>query len=197
MRASIGLGILVVIPEGIAVRSKQGLAAAVAVAIAFAMIGCVKVNTSTTFTEQLLSEDSAVKTVNGSLHYYPTTSIDGEGLAVTLKADEQCRTVVTPTFRKTAHHVREVDDASKSSMFSRPKYLVLYAAAALASGAVLYFGADSIASGDPNSNPSDYRTYGLVLGGFGAAITSVVVVDQIRLRDTDEDLGTVSHDPKV
>lgn len=159
--------------------------------------GCVKVNTSTTFTEQFVGEESAVKTVEGSLQYHPTAKVVGESLSVTLKADEQCKTLVTPSFRKTAHHVREIDDASKSSLFSRPRYLVLYAAAALASGAILYFGADSIASGNPDSDPSDYRAYGLILGGFGAAITTVVIADQIRLRDSDEDLGNVRHDPKV
>lgn len=165
--------------------------------LAAVLIGCVKVNTSTTFTEQFVGEESAVETVGGSLQYHPTAKIDGERLSVTLKADERCKTLVTPSFRKTAHHIREVDDASKSSLFSRPRYLVLYAAAALASGAILYFGADSIASGDPNSNPSDYRTYGLILGGFGTAITTVVIADQIRLRDSDEDLGNIRHDPKV
>lgn len=157
---------------------------------------CVKIQTQTTYTETFVEDQTAVNTVAGSVQYHPAATLDGTTLVVKLQRDERCQTVVTPVYSKVAHHVREPE---ATSLF-QPRYVALFGAVALGAGAASYFGADMLAEGDPNdpnnkNQPSDYRSLGLFFGATGIALLTLATVDQIRLRDTDVDLGTVKRYP--
>lgn len=157
------------------------------------LASCVKINTQTNYAETFVEERSAVQAVSGSLQIHPTGSLDGTTLAVVLKQDERCRTVVTPVYRKSAHHVREPE----AKTLFRPLYVGLYGVVALGAGAALYIGADDLAADSMGNQPSDYRNGGIALGAIGVGLLALATVDQIRLRDTHEDLGVVEHEPKV
>jgi hypothetical protein len=102
-------------------------------------------------------------------------------------------------YRKVEHVQREIDPDAKNIM--RPSYALIGGAVLIGLGGLVYGDADSIAaqptqSGQKNS-PDDIRTSGIVVGALALPLLAAGVIDALRLRDTDRDLGEAPHNPDV
>ena len=166
----------------------------VLVTIVVLVTSCVKVNTQTNYSEVFVADQSATNVVGDSLRYHPVARIEGTTLSLLLGQDEECQRVVTPVYHKVAHYSR----FPTGPTFLRPAYFALAGALAAATGATVYLDANGLATSSMgNDTPSDYQNIGLVVGALGLALVTIASVDEIRLRNTDEDLGNVSHEPAI
>ncbi|HEX8106139.1 MAG TPA: hypothetical protein VF516_00360 [Kofleriaceae bacterium] len=171
----------------------------IAVTLACWMVSaCATIQSSTTYSQTLLTTRTSVVTNPNSRSYTSTTEVEGHDLLVTLRSEESCRTSVVAIYRKEAHVTRTPTTGPLGLVMSPTTSLV--AGLLLGGlGAYSYLRADSLAmTGESSqSTPADYRTTGLVSGAIGGGLLVASLVDSIRLRDTTGFVGDVEGAPDV
>lgn len=161
----------------------------------------MSIKSTTTYSETLVSSRDQVEVKAGSRVFDATPIVRDEALVVSIATVETCRTSTIETYRKIEHVTREVDPDGKDLGKFHPGYPIATGAVFFGLGALVYANADSIAAQPTDSgqmsSPDGIHSAGLLIGAIGVPLVVVGVVDLLRLRDSQVDVGEVHHESEA
>ena len=162
---------------------------------------CVSVTSTTTYSQTRRTERTSKETVQDSLRYHVTASVEGPTLVVSLTSEETCRFSIVPVYRKVRYDVHDLDPTSDKNKEVLAG-LLMTGTLFLAAGAYVYANADAIAArppdpGDTPTTPGGVRDTGLIVGAIRIPLLAAGVVDLVRLTDTHDDVGDVDGEATV
>lgn len=158
-------------------------------ALGFAIVGCATISESVERREVSVGNDRVQKqVVNGSLRYSATVRTGEQSIIAALIQSEDCQTTRSERLHRTDVTTRTITGGL------RPWLSLSIGSLLTSAGVVALIAPQQVAAaGSSSASPGTVQLSGILTGLGGLTLLTIGIIDLIRSRDTEEDLGIVNR----